>query len=155
MRWVFVIGVYVVSVASIAQQIAEVREQFHTINNEERLMAFIELTSEIDDKKATPYIEAANMRMAKYTANPIKKMKYFNDGKKQLELYIDKNPFDIEARYVRALVQSEVPNFLKYNEQFNSDVSYILKNIDNSMLPPDYKNIIKETINQLVKKHQL
>ncbi|WP_430817008.1 hypothetical protein [Carboxylicivirga sp. RSCT41] len=155
MRWIIAIGFYVSSVALLAQQIAEVREQFHTINNEERLMAFIKLTTEVNDSKATPYIEAANMQMARYTANPIKKLKYFNEGKKQLELYIDKNPFDIEARYVRALVQSEVPDFLNYNEQFDSDISYILDNIDSSLLPPEYKNTIKETINQLVKKQQL
>ncbi len=155
MRRVVVIGWFLASVAAMAQQIDDVRAQFHTIDNEERLLAFIELTSEVNDQKATPYKEAAHMRQAEYTANPFKKLKYFNHGKKQLEQYIMQNPFDIEARYVRALIQSEVPGFLNYNEQFNADTSFILENIDDSTLPSAYKKQIKQIVNQLIKNHSL
>ncbi len=150
-----VIGLMLASVMTWSQQMDEIRKQFHTIDNEESLKAFIELSSGVDDKKASPYIEAAHMRQAIYTNNPFKKMKFFSKGKNKLEQYINQNPFDIEARYVRALVQSEVPVFLKYNEQLNSDTTYILDNIDDSSLPSYYKEMLKQAIHQLIKNHQL
>ncbi|WP_289048272.1 hypothetical protein [uncultured Carboxylicivirga sp.] len=132
-----------------ANDIDVVRKQFHEIKDEETLKAFLKMASAIEDNKVIPYKEAAAMRQAEFTANLFKKLKFFNAGKEQLETYIKSNPFDIEARYIRALIQHDVPAILNYNEHFETDVKYVLDNIDASELSNDYKRLMKETLTNL------
>ena len=72
------------------------------------------------------------MQMANYTMNPYKKLDYFNKGKQALETHISKYPQQIDARYVRALIQSKAPKILNYYQNIQADISFIKKNIQES-----------------------
>lgn len=63
---------------------------------------------------------------AKYTINPIKKLKYFNDGKSLLEKAIINDPQNIELRYLRLAIQTNIPTFLNYYKNIDSDKILLL-----------------------------
>ena len=86
------------------------------------------------------------MQSAKYSFWPPKKLKHFNKGKKILESFILSNPENTEARYLRILVQSEVPDFLGYNKEINTDIKFVKLKIGGSDLPKIYQNLILKNI---------
>ncbi len=154
MRLFLTISLLLCYLLTLAGEMDKVRMQFHDINSKESLLAYIDMVSAVENEKAIPYKEAAAMRRAQFTSNPYKKLKYFNAGKKRLESYISANPFDIEARYIRALIQSDVPEMLNYNEQLKSDIEYIFDNLEMTTLSDEYKKLIKETLHKQIEKKQ-
>ena len=108
------------------------RSEFHNTNTESKLTAF--LTKYKNDVRVDgkPYLYCGIMQMANYTMNPYKKLDYFNKGKQALETHISKYPQQIDARYVRALIQSKAPNILNYYQNIQADISFIKKNIQES-----------------------
>ena len=135
--------------------INEVRYQFHAIDNQKKLSKFIEAVKDISEENMVPYKEAANMKRAKYTFSPIKKLKYFNEGKDRLEEFIRQHPKNIEARYVRVLIQSEVPSFLSYQNELQEDVKFINKYLTSSKLPDDYKMLMRKKVDEIIQKNKL
>ena len=108
------------------------RSEFHNTNTESKLTAF--LTKYKNDVRVDgkPYLYCDIMQMANYTMNPYKKLDYFNKGKQALETHISKYPQQIDARYVRALIQSKAPKILNYYQNIQADISFIKKNIQES-----------------------
>ncbi|MBK7604606.1 MAG: hypothetical protein IPN87_13725 [Saprospiraceae bacterium] len=108
------------------------RSEFHNTNTESKLTAF--LTKYKNDVRVDgkPYLYCGIMQMANYTMNPYKKLDYFNKGKQALESHISKYPQQIDARYVRALIQSKAPKILNYYQNIQADISFIKKNIQES-----------------------
>ena len=108
------------------------RSEFHNTNTESKLTAF--LTKYKNDVRVDgkPYLYCGIMQMANYTMNPYKKLDYFNKGKQALETHISKYPQQIDARYVRALIQSKAPKILNYYQNIQADISFIQKNIQES-----------------------
>ncbi|WP_430812024.1 MULTISPECIES: hypothetical protein [unclassified Carboxylicivirga] len=141
-----------IPVLSVAGNIDTVREQFHGLRDAESLDRFLSMVKDVDDERVVPYREAANMKRARFTANPLRKMKYFNDGKEKLDRYISEHPKNIEGYYVRFLVQCEVPAFLGYNNHKASDRAFVESQLDASLLPDDYKVKIRQNIRELSQK---
>lgn len=108
------------------------RSEFHNTNTESKLTAF--LTKYKNDVRVDgkPYLYCGIMQMANFTMNPYKKLDYFNKGKQALESHISKYPQQIDARYVRALIQSKAPKILNYYQNIQADISFIKKNIQES-----------------------
>ena len=108
------------------------RSEFHNTNTESKLTAF--LTKYKNDVRVDgkPYLYCGIMQMANFTMNPYKKLDYFNKGKQALETHISKYPQQIDARYVRALIQSKAPKILNYYQNIQADISFIKKNIQES-----------------------
>ena len=96
------------------------RSEFHNTNTESKLTAF--LTKYKNDVRVDgkPYLYCGIMQMANYTMNPYKKLDYFNKGKQALETHISKYPQQIDARYVRALIQSKAPKILNYYQKLSN-----------------------------------
>ena len=108
------------------------RAEFHNTNSESKLTSF--LTKYKNDVRVDgkPYLYCGIMQMANYTMNPYKKLDYFNKGKQALESHISKYPQQIDARYVRVLIQSKAPKILNYYQNIQADISFIKKNIQES-----------------------
>ncbi|WP_335966515.1 hypothetical protein [Galbibacter sp. PAP.153] len=121
------------------------RKLFHEITSEDHLNTYFTHTEKIKCIHKTPYTAAATMMKAKYFFWPFKKLSYFNKGKKSLEDYINKYPNDIEARYVRYLIQKNVPAFLKYDNKM-VDSLFIIKNVDIMQIEESYKKIILQNL---------
>ncbi|WP_140938429.1 hypothetical protein [Sphingobacterium lumbrici] len=87
------------------------------------------LEKEADTPIEKGYGAAFHMFMAKHTSNPIKKMSYFNGGKKLLEKQIANNPNNIELRFIRLCIQYYVPGYLGYNSNIEEDKIFVMHNL--------------------------
>lgn len=135
------------SSACTSSQMIKVRNLFHAARTEAKLQTFFKYVKTVDCSDAKPYLASAIMQQAQYCYNPISKLKYFNKGKAQLEAFIAKHPQNIEARYVRVLVQKSVPAMLGYKSNIISDKKFITSQINKSQLSDTYQRTILKYIN--------
>ncbi len=134
-----IILIAVVFSFQIPPAVDEVRNQFPEISSEEQADTFIQqLTNDISEE-AKGYIAAMNFMKSRFVKNPFTKLKYFKIGKKELDAVILKNPKNIEMRYIRYLMQKQIPDFLGYNENIEEDFSLIV----NKIVESDYSNTFK------------
>lgn len=75
------------------------------------------------------YKAAMLMVMANHVYNPYSKLRYFLDGKKELEKAILLDPNNIELRFIRFSIQTNVPSFLGYADNKEEDRDYMLQHI--------------------------
>jgi len=73
------------------------------------------------------YEGALNMVQAKHLFLPTSKYTCFKKGKLQLESQIQANPSNIEFRYLRLIIQSNVPSFLNYSSNQNEDKNFLVQ----------------------------
>ncbi len=59
--------------------------------------------------------------MAKHAFSPFKKMSYFNEGKKNLDNAIIKDPKNAEIRLLRLITQEKAPKLLGYSQNISED----------------------------------
>jgi hypothetical protein len=147
------IGIFLSIFTNISDcsEIESVRKKYHENKNSDQLDAYIESLEKIDCTLAEPYLASSIMQKAEHSFMPTKKLKYFNSGKKRLEDFIANNPKNLEAKYVRAMVQSEIPSFLGYSNNMQDDISFIREHIKSSDLPSEYQEIILKNINSISK----
>jgi len=84
---------------------------------------------------------------AKYTINPVKKLKFFNEGKTMLERAIQSEPQNIELRYLRLAIQTSIPAFLNYNKNIDSDKILLLGAIKSRLISDD--DLLKKIVHFL------
>lgn len=133
-------------------QINQIRSAFFTLEtNEEAITSFIAQCEESSCKEASFYHAVAVMRMAEYAYWPNQKYKYFTQGRDQLESLVKQNPQNLELRFLRYLVQTEVPAFLGYTENRAEDLKFVKDNINQSNYPDELKENISITLNYLNK----
>ena len=146
---IFLILVSYVFSTTPCPEIHEVRYQYDDIRTEKDLLAFIAQVEAADCVEADPYMASAIMQKAQFALAPWTKYRYFLKGKAKLEDFIRENPENVDARYVRFLVQSHVPAFLGYKKNLVEDSTLILKLINQSDMRPAYKNQILYHIENL------
>jgi hypothetical protein len=130
-------------------ELNECRNDYHNINSEIKLEAFLKKYEKSDCKTLTPYLASATMMKAEYVLNPLKKLSYFNKGKNTLEAFIKKNPSSVDARYVRIMTQNNIPKFLNYSSEMKNDIKFVKANISKSDIPQEMINTILKNINNL------
>lgn len=129
-----------------------VRDNYGNIQTEQELNNFIRILDEVNCTNTGPYAASATMQKAQFAMAPWTKYNYFREGKKMLEEFIQKNPDNIEGRYVRFVIQSHAPFFLGYNQELKADAAFIRQNIDNYELSLKYKNKILNHLDILEKE---
>lgn len=77
------------------------------------------------------YKGAAFMMEAKYAFNPITKLSRFSKGKKAIEEAIAKEPSNMEMRFIRFSIQTNLPGFLGYQGHIDSDKKKLLAGVAN------------------------
>lgn len=127
----------------------KLRMAYHEIDSKIELLAFIKSFENSNCPLSVPYLASAFMQQAEYTLLPYQKLKYFKEGKRKLEAYIENYPNDLEGRYVRFLVQSNLPAFLGYTSDLEGDNEFIRRNLDATSLSVKYKEVILLTMNKL------
>lgn len=123
-----------------------IRSEFHNITDKESLYAFLDKFEESSCDQAEPYIASALMKKGQYAFFPTTKMKYFNAGKDRLEKYVTEHPTNLEAKYMRLMVQKRIPNFLNYSENIQEDSLAIVNNLAESKLSASYQKLILQNI---------
>lgn len=76
------------------------------------------------------YKACATMVMARHVFNPFRKLSYFSKGKQLLEEAIGRASQDIELRFLRFTIQTNVPSFLGYTNKIQSDKQFLLNALD-------------------------
>ncbi len=119
--------------------VEEVRNQFPEISSEEQAENFIQQLTNDTSPEAKGYVAAMNFMKSRFVKNPFTKLKFFKIGKNELDTVILKHPKNIEMRYIRYLMQKQIPVFLGYNENIDEDFSLIV----NEIVESDYSNMFK------------
>ena len=132
---VLIISVFSFQTSSVVE---EVRNQFPEISSEEQADSFIEQLKETSPE-AKGYIAAMNFMKSRFVKFPFTKLKYFKIGKNELDDVILKNPKNVEMRYIRYLMQKQIPDFLGYNENIDEDFNIIVNQLKYSGLSHQFK----------------
>ena len=87
------------------------------------------------------YVAATIITRAKFVFNPYKKYAFFEQGKLKLEALLAKYPDDIELRYIRYMIQTNIPSFLGYKSAIKSDRVFLTAQV-NTLKDQDLKTRI-------------
>ena len=91
-----------------------------------------------NDAFTIAYKGMSQLMVCYHTYNPYIKLRYFVKGKESLELAINKDPVNIEYRFLRLSVQLNTPEFLGYNSNIMEDKLAIFNGVktlsDNDLL---------------------
>lgn len=147
----FLIFILSFSFAANSQSLIQIREQFYRaqVNGESADSFYAKMQSVTASASAlmVGYKGMAAFMLCNYSYNPYSKLKYFNEGKNLLEDAIAKNSENTELRFLRYTIQKNVPSFLGYSSNANSDKQFVKNRIYDSQL----KNADNDLYNRMVK----
>lgn len=89
------------------------------------------------------FLAVGKFFMAKHAFNPLKKMSYFNEGKKLMESSLKSEPDNLEVRLMRLITQESVPKILGYSQNISEDRTYLTRSYKNTE-DEDLKIYIKD-----------
>ena len=122
--------------------LTEVRQLFQRASTDESacraLIKLLEPFSEKENPVLSGYKGTAIMMMANYVFSPFTKLSYFKRGKIILEKAIMADKNSAELRFLRYSVQSNIPFFLGYKGQLDTDEKLLVSAI-NTMQEQDLR----------------
>ena len=113
--------------ANIRQNIGEV---FKTDTVCKRMLAAFEKTDISKSNLLLGYKGAVELGMGRHDPNVFKKMSWFGDGKEHLEKSIANDPQNLELRFLRLTIQTNMPAFLGYSENKEKDKAFVIENLE-------------------------
>lgn len=129
----FIMMLFVTKTYSAKLEIEELRTLFEaSAYSKTSADQFLKLLSTIDHSCApilVCYKGAAEMMQAKYGFNPVNKLRRFKKGKTLIEEAVKKLPDNLEIRFLRLAIQTNLPTFLNYSGNIIEDKKYLLANI--------------------------
>ncbi len=135
-----------VSLAKVPE-IEDIRLLFHKAGSSQKVcVELIDLLEPYNDKNNALFLgykASATMLMAKHLINPFSKLSYFKKGKVMLEKAIQFDQNNVELRFLRYTIQTNVPSFLNYSENKDNDKVFLHQSI-NKLNDQKLKNIIIE-----------
>lgn len=91
-----------------------------------------QLLLQVDSGSAVPvlicYKGANEMIQAKYSLNPVVKLNKFNKGKELIKKAFNRDTLNLEIRFIRYSIQSNLPAFLGYHDDLSKDQQFLLDN---------------------------
>jgi phytoene synthase len=90
------------------------------------------------------YKAVDRMLEAKFTLNPLNKIKFFIEGKNQLENLIKANPNNAEMRFIRISTQIELPFFLSYKDNIVEDKVFLNNYLKNTDSQGNFEKLLDE-----------
>jgi hypothetical protein len=111
-----------------------------------------DLLKGVNNNTAVPvlvcYKGASEMIQAKYAFNPFTKWEKFSKGKQLLQQAISRDTLDLEMRFIRFSIQSNLPGFLGYHDELNTDKRFLAENTKKTK-DPELKKMISNYLNTL------
>jgi len=148
---------YSTSVAQNSSFLDELRQNFQKINSEddiEQIMGMSIDSNEPEASTAKAYQAASTCMMAEYAFSPVKKIKYFNQGKTSLDELIAEDK-SVENVYLRLLVQLNSPRLLNYYQNIDEDIAFLEAELPEAKIDVDYKYIMIRNLVTLADKNEL
>lgn len=93
----------------------EVHEEFRKLND--------------PSAKILAYRGALEAILTRTTWNFFKKLDYLRDSEKTFDMAVAKAPQSVEVRFMRMAVQYEIPRYLGFSSDLDTDKNFILDNI--------------------------
>lgn len=135
----------------------ELRQNFQEISSEDDIEQIIGMSIDPKDPEAPTakaYQAASTCMMAEYVFSPIKKLKYFNQGKTSLEQLIAEEK-SVENVYLRLLIQLNIPRLLNYYKNIDDDISFLEAELPTAKIDVDYKYTMIRNLVTLADKNEL
>ncbi len=135
----------------------ELRQNFQEISSEDDIEQIIGKSIDPEDPEAPTakaYQAASTCMMAEYVFSPIKKLKYFNQGKTSLEQLIAEEK-SVENVYLRLLIQLNIPRLLNYYKNIDGDIAYLEAELPAAKIDVDYKYTMIRNLVTLADKNEL
>ncbi|MES3018907.1 MAG: hypothetical protein V4721_14060 [Bacteroidota bacterium] len=130
---------------------AAVRVKFHNSTASEKICKDLIKQLEPYNEKNNPlllgYRGGATMLMAKHAMNPFSKLSYFKKGKGMLETAIQAENSNVELRFLRYTIQTNVPSFLGYNSHLAKDRQFLTQSVS-GVKDAELKKIITSYLKQ-------
>lgn len=115
-------------------KIEDIRIAFHKASSSEKecreLIQLLQGYNENNNPLFYGYRAGATMVMAKHLFNPFSKFSYFKKGVTMLENAIQHDHKNIELRFLRYTIQTNVPAFLNYNMNKEADKLFLIQSMD-------------------------
>lgn len=99
--------------------------EYHNITNKNNELAFIKKYKNSTKVNIQAYVVSLEMKQAEYKVMPWQKLSVFNKGKQKLEQLISKNKNNAHLRYVRLVIQEQLPKVLNYNSEIKNDKQFL------------------------------
>lgn len=114
------------------------------VSDKELCEKMISELTELQNNSAThlAYLGGLQTIQANHVFSPISKLKTFNKGKKNIEQAIKSETENAELRFIRLSIQYNVPKFLGYSSDIDTDKNFVLKN---------FKNITNKDLKRLIR----
>jgi hypothetical protein len=110
--------------------ITEVRIAYEkAVYSEQAANDLLEKLNSTNNNTLLGYKGTITMMMAKHVFSPYKKLNYFKTGREILEQALQKEPLNVELRFLRFSIQSNSPKFLEYHSNLQSDKLCLLKEV--------------------------
>jgi len=138
-----------------ATDLKKIREDYiASINDSEKANALCAQLQAIKNPDALilAYLGSAQAIKAKHAWNPVNKMSYLNQGFNTINKAVNKDPNQLEVRFLRFSLQFYVPGFLGYSKNIDTDkdkIITLLQNEKNANLNVD-KKILKDMVNFMI-----
>ena len=87
-------------------------------------------STDSNDALLNGYRGAAMMMEANHVFNPITKLSRFKKGKQVIENAIKSDGMNVELRFIRLTIQTNVPSFLGYSSAIEADKKLLLQQLD-------------------------
>lgn len=102
-------------------------QSYHEAKTKKQEAEFINKYKSSSKISILGYVVSLEMKQAKYKFFPWKKLSIFNKGKKRLESLIMDNPDNIDLRYLRLVIQENIPSLLNYKLNIKEDKLFLSK----------------------------
>ena len=132
---------------SAEPELREVKSLFetavHSKASADRLLKILSVIGPSSPPLLICYKGAAEMMRCKYGLNPIHKFSRFKKGKSLIEEAVKKEPDNLEIRFLRFAIQTNIPGFLNYNDDISKDKQFLLANLKTTKDKKLKENILK------------
>ncbi|MEP7080774.1 MAG: hypothetical protein ABI784_08590 [Ginsengibacter sp.] len=123
----------------------DVRMMYHEASSNDNVCkSLVEILKPYNEKNnpvLSGYRAGATMMMAKYVFSPFTKISYFRKGRDMLQRAVNADDQNIELRFLRFAVQTNLPFFLGYKDHIDADKIFILKGLSSLQDPVLKANI--------------
>ncbi|MBC7758331.1 MAG: hypothetical protein H7069_05710 [Phormidesmis sp. FL-bin-119] len=131
--------------------LSSIRLKFHNSTTSEKVCKDLIKQLEPYNEKNNPlllgYKGGAIMLMATHVVNPFSKLSYFKKGRIALEKAIQADKNNVELRFLRYTVQTNIPSFLGYSSHLEKDREFLKESL-NGIKDNDLKKIITSYLKQ-------
>jgi len=129
----FLLLFFAMKTRSAEPELREVKSLFeaavHSKDSADRLLKILYSVGQSSSPLLICYKGAAEMIRCRYGFNPIHKFSRFKKGRILIEEAVKKEPDNLEIRFVRFAIQTNIPAFLNYNDHITNDKKYLLSNV--------------------------